>query len=100
MKHEVKILPQYFCRVEDGSKTFEIRINDRGYQPGDEIVLREYNPQTRIVVGEGPYYRDEWKEEIGYTGGKLTFKIGYVFPLGDNTVVFSLITPTTNQEAE
>jgi hypothetical protein len=44
MIHELKTHPQYFARLADGSKTFEIRKNDRGYQAGDVLVLREYNP--------------------------------------------------------
>jgi len=49
MKHELKIWPQYYCRVVDGSKTFEVRKNDRGFQPGDEVTLREWNPKTERV---------------------------------------------------
>lgn len=98
MIHELKIWPQYYCRVADGSKTFELRNNDRGFQVGDEVVLREYNPNTHLEdVGIG------WREEvIGYTGSKsLRFKIGYVLPIDDKRVVFSLLpldNPTKNEE--
>lgn len=40
--HELKILPQYFQAVWDGSKNFELRKNDRDYKVGDHLVLREY----------------------------------------------------------
>lgn len=40
--HELKIAPEYFYHVMDGSKTFEIRRNDRNFQPGDIISLREF----------------------------------------------------------
>jgi hypothetical protein len=74
MKHELKILPQYYCRVADGSKTFEIRKNDRGFQPGDVVVLRE------------------WSEEWDYKGSTdLKFTIGYVLPIDAERVVFSLL---------
>lgn len=72
MRHVVKIWPQYFCRVADGSKTFELRKNDRGYQPSDTIILRE------------------WDDGI-FTGKELTFKIGYVLPIDNGMVVFSLL---------
>ena len=41
--HDVKILPEYFDAVEGGTKTFEIRFNDRDYKVGDLLCLREYH---------------------------------------------------------
>lgn len=29
----------------DGTKTFECRCNDRDFKVGDELLLREYDPQ-------------------------------------------------------
>lgn len=40
--HELKILPQYFQAVWDGTKNFELRRNDRDYKVGDILLLREY----------------------------------------------------------
>jgi len=37
MNHELKIEQKYFIRINEGSKTFEIRKNDRDYQVGDTI---------------------------------------------------------------
>jgi hypothetical protein len=93
MKHELKIWPQYFCRVADGSKTFEVRENDRGYQPGDEVTLREYDPKMVTQEDHLPMgIVDTWQEPKGYTGKKLDFKVGYVLPLeGSGKVVFSLL---------
>ena len=45
MKHELKILPAHFEALLSGGKTFEIRNNnDRGFQKGDTLVLREFDP--------------------------------------------------------
>ena len=74
MTHQLKILPKYFCRVEDGSKTFEFRNNDRGFQSGDNVIL------------------NEWTEEDSYSGRMAEFRIGYILPLENNHVVFSLLT--------
>jgi hypothetical protein len=74
MKHVLKILPQYYCRVADGSKTFEYRYNDRGYQPGDIVILCE---TTDVGV------RMQSKE--------LEFKVGYVLQLPDSYCAFSLL---------
>lgn len=86
MTHELKCWPQYFCRVADGSKTFECRVNDRGFQPGDIIVLREWD-QKLVYHAQGPF--DDRHD--GYTGKRLQFKIGYVLPIDEKRVVFSLL---------
>jgi hypothetical protein len=74
MTHNIKIESQYFERVLDGTKTFEIRKNDRGYQSGDTVNLIEV-------------------DSIGVTGREATFKIGFVtdFMQDNGYVVFSLL---------
>jgi hypothetical protein len=42
--HDIKILPQYFERIQSGQKMFEVRKNDRDYQVGDELILDEWDP--------------------------------------------------------
>lgn len=46
MLHELKIEPQYLQQIVSGKKTFEIRFNDRNYNVGDYLSLREYFPET------------------------------------------------------
>lgn len=41
--HEIKILSQFYNEVESQRKTFEIRKDDRDYQIGDSIILREFD---------------------------------------------------------
>ena len=56
MTHELKILPEYFEPIVDGKKTFEVRKDDRQYQVGDILILRETNGhsytgrEVRVVV--------------------------------------------------
>lgn len=80
MNHILKIWPQYFARVKDGSKTFEVRKNDRGFQKGDTVLLAEWDP---TIADNG--------ESDGFTGHHLEFKIGYVLPINESEVVFSLL---------
>lgn len=59
--HELKVWPDFYPAIADGTKTFEVRQNDRGFQVGDTLHLREYSP--------GP---DE------YTGRHITKRVVYL----------------------
>jgi hypothetical protein len=98
MTHDLKILPQYFCRVKDGSKTFEVRENDRGYQPGDIVKLMEWDNSIIIEVDRvGSIVEVDrvgsvaFRRPLGYTGKNLSFRVGYVYPIDEKRVVFSLL---------
>lgn len=39
--HEIKCDTKYFVRLKDGSKTAELRFNDRDYQVGDMLIIRQ-----------------------------------------------------------
>jgi uncharacterized Fe-S cluster-containing protein len=60
-KIEKKVLPQYFQKILDGKKTFELRLNDFEIEEGDIFVLREWDPRTK-----------------DYTGRILEKKVGFV----------------------
>jgi len=49
--HELKTWPIYFSAIVRGDKTFEVRLNDRGFQPGDYLILKEYDPQKKEYTG-------------------------------------------------
>lgn len=44
-QHLLNCYPEYFDTIMDGTKTFECRYNDRDFKVGDELLLREYDPQ-------------------------------------------------------
>ncbi|MCY7464306.1 DUF3850 domain-containing protein [Bacillus safensis] len=52
--HDLKIMPQYLWAIKTGIKGFEIRKNDREFQVGDILRLREYKDGQytgRLVLG-------------------------------------------------
>ena len=72
IEHVLKTDPAVFQDVLDGSKTFEIRFNDRGYQVGDLIVLKETKFTGQQMKSGQP---------LVYTGREIQKRISYV--LGD-----------------
>ncbi len=52
MTHRLKIWPRYFKAVCEGKKTFEVRVNDRGYQVGDVLELQEWCPINKEYTGK------------------------------------------------
>lgn len=44
MNHDLKCHPEHFDALLSGAKTAELRLNDRSYQVGDTLTLRNYDP--------------------------------------------------------
>ena len=51
MIHELKTWEEYFEPLASGEKNFELRKNDRGFQPGHQLLLREYSRHTHRYSG-------------------------------------------------
>lgn len=49
--HALRIFPQYFKCVKNGTKTFEIRKNDRDFHKGDILQLYEYDKAKGLYTG-------------------------------------------------
>ena len=79
--HVKKCVQPYFICVQDGSKNYEVRLNDCEYREGDLLIQRE------------------WHEKVGFAGEITFHKIGWItdFEQKDNYVEFSLITPTVKE---
>ncbi|CAK1240828.1 DUF3850 domain-containing protein [Fructobacillus cardui] len=45
--HELKLDEKYFDLVRNGTKTFEIRKNDRDYRVGDLLALSRYDSKLK-----------------------------------------------------
>lgn len=69
MNHELKTWPKYFEAIVNGSKTFEIRRDDRPFAEGDTLRLREFDPSTSTFSGRfvdvvvGFIYRGPWTKD-------------------------------------
>ncbi len=83
-RHSLKIHPEHYNNVKDGTKTFEIRKNDRGFQKGDKVSLF-YWPRN----GDNNKSTHSYAED--YNMPELTFFIGDVYQIDSESVVFSLL---------
>lgn len=101
--HELKIWPEHYNNVKEGTKTFEIRVNDRGFQKGDKVSLYYYDlkdAKARSIRGyETPLnfwetpntmYSNSVSKDIPAMPC-LEFIIGDVYPIDAERVVFSLL---------
>lgn len=48
--HELKCLGEHFDAVRDGRKRFELRINDRGFQVGDLLLLKRTTAVRQVIL--------------------------------------------------
>lgn len=78
--HHLKIWPEFFEAVLDGRKTFEVRNDDRGFEVGDVLELREWSPDRR-----------------DYTGRSCAREVTYLFEF-DEAVVVMAIAPLTRTD--
>jgi len=49
--HELKSWPECFEALNSGTRTFDLRKNDRNYQVGDILVLKEFEPDNSTFSG-------------------------------------------------
>jgi len=51
VRHELKTWPGVFLDTLAGIKLFEIRVNDRDFNVGDILCLREWSPSAQEYTG-------------------------------------------------
>lgn len=51
MRHVVKSWKEFYRPIDDGSKPFDVRADDRGYTVGDTMLFREWEDRTGIFTG-------------------------------------------------
>lgn len=72
--HSLKTVPYYFEALWDGSKTFEVRNNDRDFKVGDFLTLKEWDNIQNEYLGREVF------AQITYVldGFNAAIKDGYV----------------------
>ena len=68
MNHHIKSWPEYFQALLDGEKTFEARKNDRDYQAGDFLTIKEYDPAKNAYTGRALHARVHYVLYGGHFG--------------------------------
>jgi hypothetical protein len=66
--HILKTWPAYFDAIATGAKTFEARLNDRDFKPGDKLILMEFKP---LGSKEAP-------QAGTHTGRVITARVTYI----------------------
>jgi len=74
MEHDLKVWPKFYAALADGTKTFEARVDDRGFAVGDTLLLREWD------AGRGRYTGPSMRRRVSYLlrGPQFGVESGYV----------------------
>lgn len=51
MIHHLKEWCEYYDDVDQGVKTFEVRLDDRPFSEGDTLILQEFDRVTKRYTG-------------------------------------------------
>ena len=70
--HELKCWPDLYGDVDSGRKTAEFRLNDRGFEEGDLIDMREYVPTKEEFAAQGLDVNDDVWDDESWEPGKFT----------------------------
>ncbi len=86
--HVLKTWPEPFAALLDGTKTAEFRRDDRGFQVGDELLLREFDPGAITAA-------QIYDLSAGYSGREIKRLVSHVvrgpaFGVPDGFAVLSL----------
>ena len=73
--HELKVWPSYYEAIVRGEKRFEARQDDRGFQVGDVLLLREWDPSSG---GTHSPSSPAYELPAGYTGRSSRWCVTYL----------------------
>ncbi|MFA5381985.1 MAG: DUF3850 domain-containing protein [Candidatus Micrarchaeia archaeon] len=78
--HSLKTWPEFFQLTLNGKKKFELRRNDRDYRVGDELLLKEWDPEVYRGRCEIGFSDDEESVQFSYTGREVIVRVNYIMP--------------------
>lgn len=84
VEHKLKIQSEHYINVINGTKTAEIRYNDRNYQVGDILILNEIDENgiftgNKCVVTVTHILDDNQYLQTGYV--MLSFRLRSINPV-------------------
>ena len=79
--HKLKIAKEYADSVYFGDKTFEVRLNDRGFQKGDIVRFKPLGESSSSVDTRHPLYDKEYE---------ITYVLGSFYGLAQGYVAFGI----------
>ena len=79
-EHELKTWPEFFEAMLSGEKRFEARKNDRGFQVGDTLLLREWVPSGEFYTGRKAYFHVKYILDDPKFGVQRGFVVMSVVP--------------------
>jgi hypothetical protein len=80
VRHVLKVQPPGFDALLEG-KSFEVRRNDRGFQKGDVLELREWLPES------GPFLTPHYSDRAMVREVNYVFSGGFGCEMGDFVVL-------------
>ncbi len=69
IKIEKKMWPESYELVRTGKKTYDLRLADWKVQPGDVIIFREWDPETKEYTG------CSMEKKVGYVGKTKSWEV-------------------------
>lgn len=84
MHHILKVDPFFFQLMKEGTKTFELRYDDRDYMPNDTLTLKETKYSCEEMEEGKPleFTGEELGREVHHVlhsgNGKFGLKLGFV----------------------
>ena len=86
--HELKTWPGYYDSVVNGNKRFELRKDDRDFEVGDILHLREYDPELKKYLDSSVLVKVDYIlrncPQIGLEKGYCIMSISLIMIGGQN----------------
>lgn len=76
-EHVLKTIDRYWDAIADGTKTFEVRKNDRAFQKGDTLILQRWEDGKFGMHRSTPFQTLSMKITYMLQGGQFGIEPAY-----------------------